>query len=82
MATTTATTADIDSPTGFSTLASRAKAWADKNPDQVAMRQKDYGIWRETTWGEAWDTVLTLANGLLALGVDVGDRVSIHSEDL
>ena len=50
-------------------------------PDRVAMREKDYGIWQEITWSEYWETVLDAAHGLLALGVDVGDRVSIHSED-
>ncbi len=81
MAVATASTAETQSNPGQVTLASRAKAWAERHPDQVAMRQKDYGIWRETTWAETWETVLTAAHGLLALGVDVGDRVSIHSED-
>ena len=45
------------------------------------MRDKDLGIWQETTWGQLWETVLDAAHGLLALGVDVGDRVSIQSED-
>ena len=81
MAVATASTTGTASGRGFATLASRARGWAERHPDQVAMRQKDYGIWRETTWAEAWDTILTAAHGLLALGVDVGDRVSIHSED-
>lgn len=45
------------------------------------MREKDFGIWKEHTWAQTWDLVLDAANGLLALGVDVGDRVSIHAED-
>jgi long-chain acyl-CoA synthetase len=31
------------------------------------MRQKDLGIWQETTWAEAWETILDGAHGLLAL---------------
>ncbi|MEX2254920.1 MAG: AMP-binding protein [Acidimicrobiia bacterium] len=50
-------------------------------PARVAMREKDLGIWRELTWGQTWDTVVDVAHGLLALGVDVGDRTCIHSED-
>jgi long-chain acyl-CoA synthetase len=45
------------------------------------MREKDFGIWQEHTWERTWDDVLTAAHGLLALGVGVGDVVSIHSED-
>ncbi len=65
----------------YATIASRAKDWARSEPDKVAMRQKDFGIWKEITWGEMWELVELAANGLLALGVDVGDRVSIHAED-
>ncbi len=68
------------SGTGAQTIASRARGWAIP-PDQLAMRDKDYGIWKEMAWGEVWDTVLDAAHGLLALGVETGDRVSIHSED-
>jgi long-chain acyl-CoA synthetase len=45
------------------------------------MRHKDLGIWQEITWAQYWDTVQTAAHGLLALGVDPGDRVAIHSEN-
>lgn len=71
----------VDAGSGAVTIASRAKGWATREPGRVAMRQKDYGIWAETTWEELWELVELAANGLLALGVDVGDRVSIHSED-
>ena len=72
---------DVESAAGFTTIASRARDWARSDPDKVAMRQKDFGIWQETTWREAWELVELAANGLLALGVEVGDRVSIHAED-
>ena len=47
----------------------------------MALRDKDFGIWRELDWASLWDLALDAAHGLLALGVDVGERVSIHSED-
>ena len=50
-------------------------------PNLVALREKDLGIWQEITWSAYWERVLLAAHGLLALGVEVGDRVSIHSED-
>ena len=80
-------TATIDRPgapdvgSGFPTVASRVRDWAASNPTGVAMREKDFGIWQEHTWERTWDDVVTAAHGLLALGVDVGDVVSIHSED-
>ncbi len=45
------------------------------------MRDKDFGIWQERTWSMLWDEILVAAHGLLALGVEKGDIVSIHSED-
>jgi long-chain acyl-CoA synthetase len=63
------------------TVASLARDWAMKTPNQVSMREKDFGIWKEYTWAETWELVEVAAHGLLALGVEVGDRVSIHAED-
>ncbi len=63
------------------TVASLAKSWADRAPRQVAMREKDFGIWKEYTWGDTWELIELAAHGLLALGVEPGDRVSIHAED-
>ncbi|MFP5310493.1 MAG: AMP-dependent synthetase/ligase [Actinomycetes bacterium] len=45
------------------------------------MREKDFGIWQEVTWAQYWDAVQDVAHGLLALGVERGDRVAIHSEN-
>ncbi|MGI5150394.1 AMP-dependent synthetase/ligase [Plantactinospora sp. CA-294935] len=81
-ATTTAGTADP--PAGAvpaSTIAVRVRDRALATPDAVAMREKDRGIWQEVTWAGYWDTVQTVAHGLLALGVQPGDRVAIHAEN-
>ncbi len=80
-------TATMDRPSapstgsGYVTVASRARDWAASSPDVVAMRDKDFGIWQEKTWGELWEDVLDAAHALLDTGVSVGDVVSIHSED-
>jgi len=66
---------------GAITVASLARDWARRSPRQVALREKDFGIWQEYTWAVTWDLIETAAHGLLALGLDVGDRVAIHSED-
>jgi long-chain acyl-CoA synthetase len=63
------------------TVASLARDWARRAPDQIAMREKDFGIWHEYTWADTWGLIEDAAFGLIALGVQPGDRVSIHSED-
>lgn len=66
---------------GAQTVASLARDWAQRAPHQVAMREKDFGIWHEHTWSALWDTIHDAAHGLIALGAEPGDRVSIHCED-
>ncbi len=67
--------------TGATTVASLARDWATRTPKQVAMREKDFGIWKEYTWGQTWELIELAAHGLLELGVEPGDRVSVHAED-
>ncbi len=78
---TTAVAADVRAGEGMLSIAALAQGWAQRIPDRVAMRHKDFGIWQDITWAQLWDTILDAGHGLLALGVDPGDRVSIHSED-
>src|SRR3990170_4533287 len=66
---------------GFKSPPAYVRDWAEREPNRVAMREKDFGIWQEITWSEYWEQVLDAAHGLLALGVYEGDRVSIQSED-
>jgi long-chain acyl-CoA synthetase len=63
------------------TVASLARGWAEREPSGIAMREKDFGIWQEYSWARTWDLVMDAAHGLLALGIGVGDRVSIQAED-
>src|SRR3970040_740622 len=65
----------------FKTPAAYVRDWAERTPNAVAMREKDFGIWQEISWAQFWQSVLDAAQGLLALGVYEGDRVSIPSED-
>ena len=75
------TTLQPPAPTVTATLPGRLRAWAARSPDVVAMREKDFGIWQDVTWAQYWDTAVTVGHALLALGVDVGDRVGIQSEN-
>jgi long-chain acyl-CoA synthetase len=81
MALTVEQTETPDLGDAFPTVAWLARDWAERTPGAVAMRDKNLGIWQERTWSVLWDEVLTAAHGLLELGVDIGDVVSIHSED-
>ena len=70
-----------ESGSGARTVASLARDWAAKDPGHIAFREKDYGIWKEYSWVDTWELIELAAHGLLSLGVEVGDRVTIHSED-
>ncbi|NNC93035.1 MAG: AMP-binding protein [Acidimicrobiia bacterium] len=63
------------------TIPSRLRDWATRAPDGVALREKNLGIWREITFAEYWDAVLTVAHGFLALGLEPGERIAVHSEN-
>ena len=64
-----------------SSLPSLLVGHADERGTQVAMRSKDLGRWRQYTWSEYAGRVADIANGLLELGVEPGDKVSIHAEN-
>lgn len=68
-------------PTVTQTIATRLRDRARAAPDVVALREKDLGIWKGITWAQYWENVQDVAHGLLALGVQPGDRVAIHSEN-
>ena len=63
------------------TIATLVRDRAAAMPKAVAMRHKEYGLWREYSWAEYWELIQDAAHGLLALGVQPTDRVSIHSEN-
>lgn len=47
--------------------------------ESVLLRQKKFGVWQAVSWRQAGQTVRELATGLLALGLQPGDCVSILS---
>ena len=63
------------------TVPGRVAERAARTPDGVAMREKRLGLWQETTWAAYWDRATLVAHGLVALGLEPGDRVAIHSEN-
>jgi len=62
-------------------LCARLLANAAERPNDVAIREKHRGVWREWTWSEYAGRVASVAAGLRSLGVGPGDRVAIHAEN-
>jgi long-chain acyl-CoA synthetase len=54
---------------------------AAERGDRIAMREKDFGIWQSYSWNDYRAYALDIAYGLLSLGLERGDVVSIQSED-
>ena len=42
---------------------------------KIALRQKEFGIWREFSWQDSYENVRDFALGLIVLGVQRGDKV-------
>ena len=53
----------------------------EANQDRIALRRKEHGIWKRTTWKEYGNRVEKTAAGLLSLGLGPGDRVAILGEN-
>src|SRR2546428_352530 len=49
--------------------------------DRVAIREKDYGIWQSTTWGDYLAQARAIALGLASLGFRRGDKVAIVGDN-
>ncbi len=78
--TATATAPRLDRPATDAPVL-RLRAHAADPPSPVALREKHLGVWRDITWQEYWDQAEVVAHALLSLGVAVGDRVAVHSEN-
>ncbi len=63
------------------TLPQILKARAQAHGDKLALREKDRGLWRRTSWQGYYDTVRLFAIGLHVLGFRQGDRLAIASDD-
>ncbi len=49
--------------------------------DRVAMREKEFGIWRPITWQDYLENVKYLALGLVSLGLKEGDKVAMIGDN-
>ena len=63
------------------TLAKLLKYNYEKYGDRrVALRAKDRGIWRTYTWKDYYEKVKYFSLGLMSLGLEPGDKVSVLGE--
>jgi len=62
-------TADLTLP---KLLVRQCKKYGDK---KVAMREKEFGIWRPITWAQYLENVKRISLGLVALGLEPNDKV-------
>ena len=81
----------MDGPTGTTTPESIVFDGCDTLPKlfrkryteeagKVAMREKDLGIWRSISWADYGEAARNAGQGLMAMGLERGDVVSILSE--
>jgi long-chain acyl-CoA synthetase len=63
------------------TLPQKLQHWAQQRPHDVALRQKDFGIWGPITWAEYERHAREFGLGLMALGLPPLSRIAIISEN-
>jgi len=63
------------------TLPKLLRASARKFGGKIALREKDLGIWQNITWKEYFERAKFFGLGLLRLGFEREDKVSILSEN-
>lgn len=63
------------------TLPQIVREHAQKNGDRIAIRQKEFGIWRPYTWREYYDRASAVGLGLRAMGLEEGGHVAVISEN-
>jgi long-chain acyl-CoA synthetase len=63
------------------TLPQQLRHWAATRPGDVALRQKDYGIWEPVTWAGYEQAARHFGLGLVDLGLGEGGHCAIISEN-
>ncbi len=66
---------------GGMTPSKKIKQTAQRFPEKIAMRYKEFGVWQETTYQEFWKKSNYLSMGLKFFGIEKGHSVAIHSEN-
>lgn len=62
-------------------LPQQLRYWAQVRPDDIALRQKEFGIWHTVTWRQYEEQSRWFGLGLLALGLQPGQCLAVLSEN-
>jgi long-chain acyl-CoA synthetase len=65
----------------FDTVPTLFYSQAMKYGNRVALRRKEFGIWRDISWNEYLQNVKQIALGLIALGLKRGECVAVIGEN-
>jgi long-chain acyl-CoA synthetase len=71
---------DLSLVEGINTIPALFWRRVTSNAGEVALREKDFGIWNEITWQQYGEQARLIGLGLKALGMKRGDICSIASE--
>lgn len=63
------------------TLPQMLRAHARQRPNDLGLRQKDFGIWQPISWADYYRRACHFGLGLKALGIQPGGHVAILSEN-
>ena len=59
-------------------IKANSEKWGDR---EVAIRDKDFGLWQEYTWQDSYAKVKFMSLGLRSLGLQPGDKVAIIGDN-
>ena len=66
---------------GGLTPAKKIRETAERFPELIAMREKNFGIWEEITYKEYWQQAQWIGSALNYFVIETQDSVAIHSEN-
>ncbi|WP_420405434.1 AMP-binding protein [Nisaea sp.] len=68
-------------PSVYDTLPKLLRFNAERHPTEVALREKDYGVWTEFTWADYQERVRNLALAMHEAGLRKGDVFAIIGDN-
>ncbi len=59
-------------------LKAKYEEWGDR---EIAIRDKDFGLWQQYTWKDSYEKVKRFCMGLISLGLEPEDKVAIIGDN-
>ena len=69
------------SKNGGLTPSRKVKEIAERFPEKIAFRNKEFGIWNQISYEEFWNQAQYVGHALKYYGVGEKDKVAVHSEN-